>query len=93
MASLLRTPCIPIPLKAADQAIRYCKEDSSRIETRLKGDEEWTDVKEGVPFEEQFPKTGVYEIRETDAAVNKTIHEAFLDLSSPDVQIETEIYS
>lgn len=71
----------------------FCKEDSSRIETRLKGDEEWTDVKEGVPFEEQFPKTGVYEIRETDAAVNKTIHEAFLDLSSPDVQIETEIYS
>ena len=70
----------------------FCKEDSSRIEARLKGDEEWTDVREGVPFEEQFSKTGVYEIRETDAAGNKTVYEAFLDLSSPDVQIDTEIF-
>lgn len=70
----------------------FGKEDSSLIEARLKGDEEWTVVKEGIPFEEQFPKTGVYEIRETDAAGNKTVYEAFLDLSSPDVQIETEVF-
>ena len=70
----------------------FGKEDSSLIEARMKGDEEWTDVKEGVPFEEQFPKTGVYEIREADAAGNKTVYEAFLDLSSPDVQIGAEIF-
>lgn len=70
----------------------FRKEDSSLIEARLKGDEEWTDVKEGVPFEAQFTKTGVYEIRETDAAGNKTVYEAFLDLSSPDIRIDTEIF-
>lgn len=70
----------------------FGKEDSSLIEAKLKGDEKWTDVKEGVPFEEQFSTTGVYEIRETDVAGNKTVYEAFLDLSSPDIRIDTEIF-
>ena len=70
----------------------FGKEDSSLIEARLKGDEGWAVVKEGVPFEEQFSETSVYEIRETDTAGNKTVYEAFLDLSSPDIQIDTEIF-
>lgn len=70
----------------------FGKEDSSLIEARLKGDEEWAAVKEGIPFEEQFSETGVYEIRETDAAGNKIVYEAFLDLSSPDIRIDTEIF-
>lgn len=70
----------------------FKKEDSAQIEARLKGEESWTNVIEAVPFEEQFTKTGVYEIKETDAAGNETFYEALLDLSSPNIQIDTEIF-
>lgn len=70
----------------------FKKEDSVQIEARLKGEKDWSYVNEAAPFEVQFTKTGVYEIKETDAAGNETVYEAFLDLSSPDIQIDTEIF-
>ena len=71
---------------------RFGLTDSKDIYARLKGDAVWSKVQEGIAFEEQFHTTGLYEIKEVDAAGNESVYEVFLDLSSPDLKVRAEVF-
>ncbi len=71
---------------------RFEISDSKSIFARLKGEDNWTEVKDGIAFEEQFHSTGLYEIREVDEAGNESVYEVFLDLSSPELSVKAEVF-
>lgn len=71
---------------------RFELSDSKNIYARLKGEESWTEVKDGISFEDQFHSTGLYEVKEVDEAGNESTYEVFLDLSSPELSVRAEVY-
>lgn len=71
---------------------KFSLTDSRDIYARFKGETVWNRVQEGIAFEEQFHETGLYEIREVDAAGNEIVYEVFLDLSSPYLSVRAEVF-
>lgn len=72
----------------------YCfiNGDSTEVYARLSGTSEWTPFSYGVEFDEQFHQTGLYEIKEIDRAGNEIVYNVFLDLSSPDLLVNAEVF-
>lgn len=67
--------------------------DSNEVYAQLVGSGEGqVKVEFGVPFEEQFTITGLYEITEIDKAGNISTYFVFLDLSAPELVVDAEVF-
>lgn len=67
--------------------------DCEKIYAELIGGKEGkVPVKFGIPFQDQFEITGIYEITEIDQAGNSSTYLVFLDQTSPELHTLVEIY-
>ena len=66
--------------------------DSIKVTARLVGTDEARDVLFDIPFGEQFSKSGLYLITESDKANNITTYYVYLDKSAPELDVIAEVF-
>lgn len=81
----IKAPCV--------NGFTFEQTDSTAIYAQLVGGiEEKKSFEFGVPFEEQFSVTGLYEITEVDSAGNTNIYKVFLDKTSATLVVDAAVF-